>query len=268
MRVLPFKIPKAAESAFHIQVDDEPYFYDTLHQHPEFQLTLIEQSTGSFIHGDYLGSFAPGDVFVVGANVPHVFRCDERYYAQEQPGSARALTLFFDQRTFGAPFLELPEARALTEFMTIAQRGLLVKPWLAEQMAFMIRQLFEVQGMEKLILLLQILNRLASGEGYELLTSAGPVKGLKESEGKRLNDIFHFTMKESAFCRYFKQHTRKTYLDFLNEYRIGQACRLLMETEMAVSEVCYESGFNNLSNFNRKFKAVTGVTPKAYAKSF
>ena len=286
MRVLPFKIPKAAESAFHIQVDDEPYFYDTLHQHPEFQLTLIEQSTGSFIHGDYLGSFAPGDVFVIGANVPHVFRCDERYYAQEQPGSARALTLFFDQRTFGTPFLELPEARALTEFMTIAQRGLKVNPWLAEQIAFMIRQLFEVQGMEKLILLLQILNRLASGEDYELLTSAGPVKGLKESEGKRLNDIFHFTMKEytrpikleevaaiafmspSAFCRYFKQHTRKTYLDFLNEYRIGQACRLLMETDMAVSEVCYESGFNNLSKFNRKFKAVTGVTPKAYAKSF
>jgi len=285
MKVLPFKIPKTAESAFHTQIDEEPYFYDTLHQHPEFQLTLIEQSTGSFIHGDYVGNFAPGEVFVIGANVPHVFRCDDRYYQENEVGAARALTLFFDQRTFGTPFLELPEARALTDFMTVAQRGLKAKPELAEAMGGMIRQLFEIQGMEKLILLLQILNRLAASTDHDYLTSHGPGKGLKESEGQRLNDIFHFTMKEytrpikleevaaiaymspSAFCRYFKQHTRKTYLDFLNEYRISQACRLLMETDMAVSEVCYESGFNNLSNFNRKFKAVMGVTPKGYAKS-
>lgn len=286
MKVLPFKIPKTAESAFHTQIDEEPYFYDTLHQHPEFQLTLIEQSTGSFIHGDYVGSFAPGEIFVIGANVPHVFRCDERYYQENQPGAARALTLFFDQRTFGTPFLELPEARALTDFMIVAQRGLKLNPVLAEELAIMIRALFEKQGMEKLILLLQILNQLASEADHQFLTSGALGKGLKESEGQRLNDIFHFTMKEytrpikldevaaiafmspSAFCRYFKQHTRKTYLDFLNEYRISQACRLLMETDKAVSEVCYESGFNNLSNFNRKFKAVMGVTPKAYAKSF
>ena len=286
MKVLPFKIPKTAETAFHIQVDEEPYFYDTLHQHPEFQLTLIEQSMGSIIHGDYLGSFAPGDVFVIGANVPHVFRCDERFYQDPQPGAARALTFFFDQRTFGTPFLELPEARGLTEFLNQAQRGLKLEPALAVTLSPLIRQIFEAQGMEKLILLLQILNHLSTSSNHQYLTSHIPGKGMKESEGKRLNDIFHFTMKEytrpikleevaavaymspSAFCRYFKQHTRKTYLDFLNEYRIGQACRLLMETDMAVSEVCYESGFNNLSNFNRKFKAVTGVTPKAYAKSF
>ena len=75
-------------------------------------------------------------------------------------------------------------------------------------------------------------------------------------------------MSPSAFCRYFKQHTRKTYLEFLNEYRIGQACKWLMAGHRPIAQICYDAGFNNLSNFNRKFKAVTGVTPKAYAKSF
>lgn len=281
MKALPFKIPKTELNSFHVQVDEEPYFYDTLHQHPEIQLTLILESTGSLIYGDYLGTFAPGDIFVIGPNAPHVFRNDPEYYQNDQL-RARAMTMFFDQNTFGKPFLELPEAHALSNLMLAAERGMRIKPDFREGLSGLIQMVFETSGLERIILLLQILNQISDPETYDFLTSQLQARRLNDAEGKRLNDIFRFTMQEysrpirldevaaianmspSAFCRYFKQHTRKTYLDFLNEYRIGQACRLLIETEKPISQVCYESGFNNLSNFNRKFKKLKRKTPREF----
>lgn len=284
MKALPFKIPKTEQNSFHVQIDEEPYFYDTLHQHPEVQLTLILESSGSLIYGDYLGSFAPGDIFIIGPNAPHVFRNDSEYYEDENL-RAKAMTLFFDQNTFGKTFLELPEARALSNLMIAAERGMRIKPEITPDVSTMIRAVFREQGLGRIILLLQILNLLSRPEAYDFLTGRLQVKQLNEAEGKRLNDIFRFTMQEydrpikldeiaaianmspSAFCRYFKQHTRKTYLDFLNEYRISQACKLLTNRDKPVSQVCYEAGFNNLSNFNRKFKEVMGQTPKGYSLS-
>lgn len=284
MKALPFKIPKTEQNSFHVQIDEEPYFYDTLHQHPEVQLTLILESYGSLIYGDYLGSFAPGDIFIIGPNAPHVFRNDAEYYEDENL-RAKAMTLFFDQNTFGKTFLELPEARALSNLMIAAERGMRIKPEMTPDVSIMIRAVFEEQGLGRIILLLQTLNLLSRPEAYDFLTGRLQVKQLNEAEGKRLNDIFRFTMQEygrpikldeiaaianmspSAFCRYFKQHTRKTYLDFLNEYRISQACKLLTNRDKPVSQVCYEAGFNNLSNFNRKFKEVMGQTPKGYSLS-
>lgn len=282
MKALPFKIPKTELNSFHVQIDEEPYFYDTLHQHPEIQLTLILESSGSLIYGDYLGAFAPGDIFIIGPNAPHVFRNDPEYYEDENL-RAKALTMFFDQHTFGKTFLELPEAHGLSNLMIAAERGMRIKPETGAALSTLIKEVFATQGLGRIILLLQILNRLSDPKTYDFLTSQLQVKRLNDADGKRLNDIFRFTMQEygrpikldevaaianmspSAFCRYFKQHTRKTYLDFLNEYRIDQACKLLTNRDKPVSQVCYDAGFNNLSNFNRKFKEVTGKTPKGYS---
>lgn len=284
MKALPFKIPKTEQHSFHVQVDEEPYFYDTLHQHPEIQLTLILESTGSLIYGDHLGAFAPGDIFIIGPSVPHVFRNDPDYY-QHQGLKAKALTLFFDQQTFGKPFLDLPECVGIQNLILEAERGMKLRPETATILAPMIQELFEAKHLNRLILLLQILNQLTAPDIYAYLTNRLHTRRLNEAEGKRLNDIFRFTMQEyhrsirldevaaianmspSAFCRYFKQHTRKTYLDFLNEYRIGQACKLLKQRDKVIAEVCYEAGFNNLSNFNRKFKAVMNQTPRDYVVS-
>lgn len=239
------------------------------------------ESSGSLIYGDYLGAFAPGDIFMIGTNAPHVFRNDPEYY-QDESLRAKAMTLFFDQNTFGKTFLELPESHGLSNLMIAAERGMRIRSEATPDLALMIQEVFEARGLGRIILLLQILNRLSRPDTYDFLTSQLQVKKLNEAEGKRLNDIFRFTMQEygrpiklnevaaianmspSAFCRYFKQHTRKTYLDFLNEYRIGQACKLLINRDKPVSQVCYDAGFNNLSNFNRKFKEVTGQTPKGY----
>lgn len=280
MKALPFKIPKTEQSSFHTQIDEEPHFYDTLHQHPEIQLTLIEQSNGTLIYGDHLGDFEPGDFFVIGPSAPHVFRNDASYYTGDPTKFAKALTLFFDEHTFGPQFLELPEAGGLVQFFRQAGRGMRIRrdAFLSASM----QEIFVLEGLERVILLLRILHYLTKLSQIDFLTNELHSKRMNEAEGKRLNDIFDFTIKEharpikldevaaianmspSAFCRYFKQHTRKTYLDFLNEYRIGQACKLLANRDKPVAQVAYESGFNNLSNFNRKFKAIMGIPPRQY----
>ena len=282
MKALPFKIPKTGNTSFHFQVDDEPYFYDILHQHPEIQVTLIEKSTGSLVHGDYLGHFEPGDFFVIGPNVPHVFRNDDLYYNSEL--RARSITVFFDRATFGEAFLNLPEAKGLRELIALAERGMRLKSPHTREVAQLIRRLEWAQGISRLVLVLQLVDALMQSDAYELLNTEGSFRHVDEVEGKRLNDIFRFTMERynqpirldevaaianmspSAFCRYFKQHTRKTYLEFLNEYRIGQACKWLMAGHRSIAQICYDAGFNNLSNFNRKFKEVTGNTPSGYMK--
>ncbi len=283
MKALPFKIPKTDQDSFHIEIDDEPYFYDKLHQHPEIQITLIIESTGNFIYGDYLGAFAPGDIFILGPNMPHVFRNDNDYYQTDRVLRARAFSLFFDEHTFGDGFLSLPEAEKLSQFIQTAKRGMKLNKESSHVLAPMIKEVFEVEGLKRVILLLQILNSLSSSVEFDYLTSQLNFKSISDDQGKRLDNIFRFTLEEyhrpikldevanvanmspSAFCRYFKQHTRKTYVDFLNEFRVGRACKLLKEQDRSISDICYEVGFSNLSNFNRKFKEITGTTPKKYA---
>ncbi|MBO3699405.1 AraC family transcriptional regulator [Roseivirga sp. E12] len=286
MKPLPFKIPKTEQVSFHTQIDEEKYFYDTLHQHPEIQVTLIEESHGTLIYGDYLGSFEPGDVFVIGPNAPHVFRNDASYYTSGSEKRAKALTFFFDRNTLGASFLDLPEAKGLAGLIEEAGRGMKFSGKNIELLREKTRSLFKLKELDRIIALIEVLKDLSINDDFDYLSGQLFTKKVNEIEGKRLNDIFNFTMLEysrpiqlvevaevanmtkTAFCRYFKQHTRKTYLDFLNEYRVGQACKMLTERDKPIAQIAFECGFNNLSNFNRRFKVVKGVPPTIWSNLF
>lgn len=285
MKVLPFKIPKVTDHSFRVQHDVGPHFYHTLHQHPEIQITLIKKSVGTLILGDHIGEFTAGDVIVVGPNIPHVFRNDKSFFENEHPGAADAISLFFDETSLGAAFFNLPEMGDIRNMMSVSGRGLKVVGKNKEDLSALIQNIDSKKGVMRVIDFLHILQLLAREDQTVFLSSEALNRGFKESEGQRLNDIFQFTMKEyqraitleevadianmtiSAFCRYFKQRTRKTYVNFLNEVRIGQACKMLVNEDHSIGEICYLAGFNNLSHFNRKFKSITGFSPKQYIRS-
>lgn len=282
MKVLPFKIPKTEASSLYLQIDDEAYFYDMLHQHSEIQITWVISGEGTLIHGDHLGSFKPGQVFVMGSNVPHVFRCDKKYYEQEMRVLSKSI--FFRAEHLRETSKLFPEIRELLQFIQNAERGIRVKDDFSPKMISAFERVFETNGLKRLNSFFELLHLFGHEESIAYLNEL-PQKSVKEAEGRRLDDIFRFTlenfgrritleevaevanMNKASFCRYFKQHTRKTYIDFLNDYRIGQACKLLLNKDNTVSQVCYESGFSNLSNFNRKFKEVTRKTPREYRGS-
>ncbi len=281
MKALPFRIPKNTETSFRIQVDQEPYFYDRLHYHPEWQITLIEKGSGTLFAGDGIHRFEPGNLFIVGSNLPHLLKSDELYYQENSPGTY-ALSLFFDEHSFGKGFFDLPELRQVKDFLIGASRGVRFLPPDLEVLQEKIRGIEQKTDFARLLELFDILEKLSHWSNVEYLSHSSFTEAQKESDGNRLNEVFQYTLKHypvnisleevanvanmsiPSFCRYFKLHTRKSYVRFLNEVRINIACRLLKESQQNISQICFEVGFQNLSNFNRQFKKVMGMTPSEY----
>ena len=281
MKVVPFQIPKGTEEAFRVQVDDLPHLYNHLHQHPEIQLTLIKESNGTLIAGDYVGPFHAGDVFVIGGNQPHVFRNDEKFFKKRS--KAVAITIFFDETTFGENFWLLEEMKSLQQFLKNSSGGFRITGRKKKSLAEKLVSIVNAKGIDRLIIFLEILKMFVSRK--EMLPLAKPViqRNIKSYDGSRLNKVIEFTFKEfqhpitlkeaaalanltpEAFCKYFKTRTRKTYINFLNEIRVNHACRLLTE-DKSISGICYDCGFMNLSNFNRIFKKIKQVSPGEWRK--
>lgn len=282
MKILPFKIAKPVNESFWVQNDYQPHLYDILHQHDEFQITLIQESTGNVIAGNRIHEFKSGDIFVFGSRLPHAFRNDAAYYHLENQLQARAFSIYFEWDVLGTSFLELPETKLLVDFRQKAERGILYPGNLFQELAINIEQLGRVSGIDRLIVLLSILNQLAIADGSEILSTEGTYNMLNETDEKRLDAVYRFTLNEyhrtvslqeiagvanmtvNSFCRYFKTRTRKSYLNFLTEFRIGQACKLLQQEEFSIADIGFRVGFGNLSNFNRKFRELNGCTPKEY----
>lgn len=284
MKILPFKIPKTSQESFRLQEDREHHFYDHLHQHPETQLTLVLGSEGKVIAGDYIGSFKPGDIFLIGPNLPHVFRNDMKYYETGTDENAHMVSVFFEWQSFGDKFLSLPELKHINDFAKLSERGLYIKDTVRNRITQLMKQLFRKSEMDRLIVLLKILNILSHTSDVDPLASSGIYNDFDEVDGKKLGNVYRFTMNEyhrkiqldevadvanmtiNSFCRYFKKRTRKSYIDFLTEIRIGQARKFLQEKDLSISQICFEVGFNNLSNFNRKFREVCSITPTEFRK--
>ena len=281
MKALPFRIPKNTTSSFRVQVDQEPYFYDRLHYHPEWQITLIEKGSGTLFVGDGIHRFQPGDLFIIGSNLPHLLKSDDLYYEPDSPGTL-ALSLFFDTSSFGEGFFELPELRQVQDFLNKVARGIRFLSPALEELRMTIRNIPPDVNFRRLLVLFSLLEKLAQWPNTEYLSHSTYSEAQKESDGHRLNEVFQYTLKNyqqnisldavasvanmsvPAFCRYFKLHTRKSYIRFLNEVRINIACQLLKESRQNVSQICFDVGFQNLSNFNRQFKQVMGLTPSEY----
>ncbi|BDD02852.1 AraC family transcriptional regulator [Aureibacter tunicatorum] len=286
---LLFKIPSSEKESFRVQYEDQPYFYDPLHFHPELQLTYILESNGTFFIGDNIKNFKAGDILLIGANLTHVFRNDKLYYEDSnEEVRAKAISVFFTETSFGADFFELPEAAKIKDLIKKSGRGLKITGETRDLIAPLLETLKDLEGFFRIIKMLEILNLIAENleSDVEYLSSLSYSKFLKESDSKKINDVFEYVMQNfseniklsdvadianmsvTSFCRYFKLRTRKTFSLFLNEIRVGHACKLLKENKYNISEICYECGFNNISNFNRQFKAITNYTPTEYKKKF
>ncbi|VAW23972.1 Transcriptional regulator, AraC family [hydrothermal vent metagenome] len=278
MKVLPFKIPKPENVTLYIQNYEGEFFYEKLHQHKEIQISVIIKGEGSYIIGDCVGEFKPSDIFVIGEDLPHVFKRDVAYGKE-----TKMITLFFSKNAFGNTFFSLPEFEHFHSFFDDAVLGFEVLSN-KKKLSRILSKINSLSKYEQFTSFLEILNLISKGEKHTL-SSLINLKKYAGDEGKRMSDIFQYTMNNyhteislqqvsnianmtpNAFCRYFKQRTNKTFVNFLIDIRIGNACKLLTKNnDLNITEISYKSGFNNLANFNRKFKAIKGVTPSEYRK--
>ena len=279
MKVLPFKIPKAQNIGLIYQEDKAQYFYNKLHQHEDIQLCTIIKGEGTLIVGDTINDYKTGDVLVIGSNLPHVFKSDATNIKE-----SFMISLFFTERSFGKDFFSLDDFKELTSFFKKSMSGFkLLSNQQKVQERFLSLQ--NATNLERFIGLFDILRLIEKSKNKTLADFVYPKK-YSDNEGKRMREVMDFTihhydkninlneiasranMTPNAFCRYFKQRTNKTYFTFLNELRVENACKLLAGNKgLSISEIAYQCGFKNLSNFNRKFKEVKNTTPSKYRKN-
>ncbi|WP_417195145.1 AraC family transcriptional regulator [Bizionia sp.] len=279
MKVLPFKIPKPEQDTLIYQEDFETSFYDKLHQHEEIQFSIILEGEGTLIVGDTVNFYSKNDILILDSNMPHVFKSDVK--ASEH---SRMLSLFFTKESFGSDFFDLEELLELQKFFKRSKHGFKVTSH-KKVLKKLFLKLEASSKLERFIVLLQLM-KIASQANYESLSSFIYDKKYSDNEGKRMRDVLAFTMNQyttnitldavaevsnmtkNAFCKYFKKRTNKTYFQFLNELRIENSCKLMQtQTDSSISEIAYQSGFNNISNFNRQFKMIKGKSPNNYRKN-
>lgn len=285
MRPVLEYLPREEEESFVVKYFDYDHYPTPWHYHPEYELVLVTESTGKRFIGDNIKSFSPGDLALIGPNVPHLYRNDPPYYQPESGLRANSIVIHFLASSLGVDFLALPACRKIRELLSKSAMGLDIKGKANEVVTEKMHQILELKGVSRLLKLLDILNTLAETQDKKSISNQ-PVKGENDKESERLSKVFEYVMNnflseisitevadlvhmaENSFSRYFSQRTRRTFSAFVNEVRLSHASRLLIESNKSVSEICFASGFNNLSNFNRQFKSLHGFGPLAYKNQY
>ncbi|NBB23386.1 helix-turn-helix domain-containing protein [Runella sp. CRIBMP] len=284
MKALLFRVPTVDDRSFRVQVDHDKHFYQRLHFHPEFQLTLIKEGTGTLVVGDRIDRFQPYDLVLLGANVPHVMLNDVDYFQPDSQRQVMAYSFFFKESILGEIFITSPELMHIAELLREATHGVRIRFSGPNSLTDRLEKINELRPFEQLMLLLNTLDTLTLTPDCERLSGTSYKNPNKPVDHQRLENVFNFILTNyanaitlddiagvanltpHAFCRFLRVHTRKTFSQLLNEVRIEHACRLLKDSTQSVSQIAFSCGYANLSNFNRQFKQVTGMPPRDYLK--
>ncbi len=285
MDVFYEKLTKESEYSINFLEVEVPCLDVPWHYHPETEIIYIEKSTGSRFVGDHSEQFGDGDVGLIGANLPHVWKSDP-IYQKNIPGLvARVLVVHFNHEIFKSSLAVLPEMHGINQLLYDSQFGIKFTGTARTDIEALMKGIIRTKGIEKLVKLIELLDVMSKTKEKQLLASPGYSKIRKSADFDRFDkahrymiENFHqnislntvsdiIGMTPTSFCRYFKKHTKKSFHTVLNEIRVGHACKLLIENKMNISGICYESGFNNVSNFNEQFKKIKGITPSQYIRN-
>jgi len=247
------------------------------HFHPEYEIVYVEAETGVRHVGDHISKYEGSDLVFIGPNIPHL------NFDYGVKTIAETVVIQMKEHFLGQPFFALPEITAINELFEKAKGGIAFYGETKKMVGERLKQLPSLPHFQQLVELLQICQLLATSEEYSLLHSRPIANASLLKEQQRLHKIYHFIetnyqkdidvnrvatlthLTTAAFCRYFKKTTHLTFTDFVNQYRINQAKKLLLH-DKNVTEACYESGFENLSHFNKTFKKIAGENPSSFKR--
>lgn len=284
MRPQFHKIPFPVDSSFLFMCWECDFFDKPWHFHKEYELVLIDNNEGTRFIGDQVSHFKDGDLVLLGPNIPHLYRNSDAYY-QKSTLAAKSIFMHFTEDFLGESFFNIPEMRLVKRLLNRSSLGLDIfgksNGWVQQKMIGMKNE----SPSRRLLILLDILEFLSISKDLRPILSNGFTA--KDSyDTDRINIVLQFIMENyssdiyiveiasklnmsvPSFSRYFKHHTKKTFSNYVTEIRISHACRLLLENNYNISEICYQSGFDTLSNYYRHFKKYVGIIPKEYKKRF
>jgi AraC-like DNA-binding protein len=289
MKVLPFTMLVPDDKSVISEQVELPHFYQYLHRHDEWQITWVQEGEGTLLAGNNMHSFSAGDIFLIGANLPHLFKSNPEYFTADEDKKVKACSLYFNPNWILKALFTLPEMSAVNGFLNNHKHGFKIPASYAQEIAAKMLQVHGAGGTDVLFSFIQFLNSLQNIEvSLEPLCADVYSSDISENEGRRLSNILNFIMRNynnqitledvanaaymtpQAFCRYFKKHTGHTFITFLNEVRINDACKSLISGQKAdcISGVAYKAGFNSITNFNRVFKSIIGKSPRVYMDTY
>ncbi|MDC6354754.1 MULTISPECIES: AraC family transcriptional regulator [Robiginitalea] len=246
------------------------------HYHPEIELVYVNGGNGKRQIGSHVSYYTQGDLILIGSNLPH---CG---FTDACTGNTSESVVQMKTDFLGSDFFSIPEMRNIRQLFEKAKGGIAFTGSAKKKIGEKIEILEYKSDFQRLLAILNILNELGSTSEYQILNAEHLSVETQSKENERINSIFNFVkenyrepisleemadlthMTVPSFCRYFKKVTNKTFVQFVNEYRMVHASNLLSENEMSITEICFESGFNNFSHFNKSFKAFTGMSPSEY----
>lgn len=246
------------------------------HFHPEVELVYVDQGSGKRHIGNHLSYYHDGDLIFIGANVPHYG------FTDRLTGNNSEVVIQLKEDFLGPNYLEAPEFNQINNLFKRGKQGITFYGDTKNTIGAKMEALSTLKPLHRLTALLEILQELAQSDEYNLLNIEKVVIASNPQDNSRLEDIYAFVKREykrsitldemsnltnmtvPAFSRYFKKKTGKTFTKFVNEHRLVHASKLLAEEPISITDVCFESGFNNFSHFNKLFKEFAGKSPSKY----
>jgi len=287
MKVLPFTIPVPHDHTIIVQEEVLPHFYTYLHRHAEVQITWIQKGEGTLLAGNSMHAFKEGEIYLIGANLPHLFKSDPAYFQPDSGLEVRTVTVFFDPSGKLSALFSLPEMKTVKAFVDLAQNGFKVPENSYPGVVKLVENMQQTTGAMQLSVFIDLLNSLSLHTNLAPLTSGNYTHSMTDPEGMRIATVYNYIMQNynnaltldevamqahltpTAFCRYFKKHTRHTFVHFVNKIRVNEACKQLVNgSPDSIAGIAYSCGFNSITNFNHVFKQLTGVSPRDYVNSY
>ena len=253
-----------------------------IHSHKNFELNYIVSGAGRRIVGDNISSFKRGDLVLLGPELPHSWEILESH----KNTAPSCITTHFYENIINSDFFNIPELEDVEDLLKKAHRGIAFKGSKIKGIKAKLEQLIILEGLESYIELLNIFNDLLQVDAYEYLATDTDLPEQFTKDLDRINRVYEYVflniedgikledvasllhMAPGSFCRYFKKKTNRTFTQYVKGIRIGIAAKMLIETEKSVTQICYDSGYNNLANFNHYFKGLMNKTPSEYRKTF
>lgn len=250
------------------------------HYHPEVELIFVCKGSGKRQIGSNISYFSDGDLVLIGSNLPH---CG---LTNENTNNEYEMVIQFKPDFLGENIWETPEMQRISALLEKSKAGIVFEEHIKKTVGKKIADMHEMSSLNKLLTFLEILDELATTQDYRILNAGKYYLQTQVEDNERINHIFNYVkdhfkeqitleeiadlanMKVPSFCRYFKKITNKTFTQFVNEYRITHSLKLLAEHPLSITEVCFESGFNNFSYFNKTFKEYIKKSPSQYRKEF
>lgn len=281
------KINAKHSSSITVKREITPFMDYPWHYHPEYEIIFVEKSYGIRFIGNNISKFEDGDLMFIGPNLPHVWKNDQDFYQGNKDLYVDVYVIHFGKEALNEGFFIMPEFSQIKNLLERCNQGVKIGPGKDhKKISSLVKETVLHKGIEQLILFLKTLEGFANAEQYDLLSLPDYHSSVNLMDAKRINEVMNYIMQnysedvkieeaaalsgltKASFCRYFKSKTHKTFSYFLNEVRIQNACKLLVNTDRTVSQICYDCGYNNISHFNRQFKLITGLTATEYAHKY